>query len=577
MTNTQENFIPSEYQRLIFDCIEHGTENIVVNAVAGSGKTTTISKALELIPSEKNVLFIAFNKDIVETLKKKVGYLPNVKIMTYHALGYSIVCENLKKKPELNDYKYNTYIRSNISRFLQDATCVSKKSDIRLYTRNINKLIDYARFNLAQSENEVKQVAEKYKVPILCNECAVTVEVLQWGSHNTDTIDYTDMVWLPYELQWTSKVHKYDWVFVDEAQDSSLVQQELFKKCRKRGSRFCAVGDSDQCINAWAGADINAFNKFKKNRNTKEFDLPISYRCPQSIVDYAQKYSPRIKAKDGAEQGIIYQVVSPYTPVSGDMVLCRNTYPLVKLFADYLRVNKKAFIRGRDLGTDLINTIEHFSSGNNNLGKDLLSEGLFRNLYRHLITIAKAVSESSGCSLDEAYESEPVMMFFETIESINILSENVRTIEELINKVKAIFTDDADDEYICLSTIHKAKGLEANNVFLLAPSLIPSIYAKEDWELKQENNLMYVAITRAKKTLSFIDESKFDVIKSSIYYNSLKKKFKDIAVLLEITTETSERNFDNNKITIEKKIETIKAKKTQRIGAKKFDKFIRKN
>ena len=100
--------------------------------------------------------------------------------------------------------------------------------------------------------------------------------------------------------------------------------------------------------------------------------MPISYRCPQSIVDYAQKYSPRIKAKDGAEQGIIYQVVSPYTPVSGDMVLCRNTYPLVKLFADYLRVNKKAFIRGRDLGTDLINTIEHFSNGNNNLGKDLL-------------------------------------------------------------------------------------------------------------------------------------------------------------------------------------------------------------
>ena len=169
------------------------------------------------------------------------------------------------------------------------------------------------------------------------------------------------------------------------------------------------------------------------------------------------------------------------------------------------------------------------------------------------------------------------MMFFETIESINILSENVRTIEELINKVKAIFTDDADDEYICLSTIHKAKGLEANNVFLLAPSLIPSIYAKEDWELKQENNLMYVAITRAKKTLSFIDESKFDVIKSSIYYNSLKKKFKDIAALLEITTETSERNFDNNKITIEKKIETIKTQKTQRIGAKKFDKFLRKN
>ena len=67
-----KEFIPSKYQQEIFDNILHGTSNMVINAVAGSGKSTTIVNALKLIPDSMNVLFIAFNKDIVETLKEKV-------------------------------------------------------------------------------------------------------------------------------------------------------------------------------------------------------------------------------------------------------------------------------------------------------------------------------------------------------------------------------------------------------------------------------------------------------------------------------------------------------------------------
>ena len=89
----------------------------------------------------------------------------------------------------------------------------------------------------------------------------MTAKVLEWGKNKLDVIDYTDMVWLPYELDFKTNKHKYNWIFVDEAQDSSPIQQELFKKCFKRGARFCAVGDSSQCINAWAGADIEAFNQ----------------------------------------------------------------------------------------------------------------------------------------------------------------------------------------------------------------------------------------------------------------------------------------------------------------------------
>ena len=86
-----QEFTPNPYQIKIFENIEHGSCNMVINAVAGSGKSTTIVNALSLIPQQKKVLFIAFNKDIVESLKKKVGNMPNVDIMTYHSLGYSFV------------------------------------------------------------------------------------------------------------------------------------------------------------------------------------------------------------------------------------------------------------------------------------------------------------------------------------------------------------------------------------------------------------------------------------------------------------------------------------------------------
>ena len=169
-----KEYVPSSYQTKIFDNIEHGTSNMVINAVAGSGKSTTIINALSLIPSDKKVLFIAFNKDIVESLKMKVGELPNVDIMTYHSLGYSVVRENIKKEIELDDFKYYTYVRGNANR-KEDMSYTAYMS----YLKNIDKLIDYSRFNLAQSALEIKKVAAKYNVNLVSDECEFVVDYVK--------------------------------------------------------------------------------------------------------------------------------------------------------------------------------------------------------------------------------------------------------------------------------------------------------------------------------------------------------------------------------------------------------------
>lgn len=573
-------FTPSPYQEKIFENIVHGTSNMVINAVAGSGKSTTIVNALKLIPEDIKVLFIAFNKDIVETLKQKVGEKDNVHITTYHSLGYSIILEKLKNKPVLDEYKYRTYIRTTSDNLTLNEPNLRGFSELVTYNRNVEKLVDYGRFNLCQSVKEMKCIAEKYNIGLIDNECEFAVEVLKWGKEHLETIDYTDMVWIPYELDFKTMKHKYNWIFVDEAQDSSPVQQELFKKCFKRGARFCAVGDSSQCINAWAGADVEAFNNFLKMPNTKEYELPISYRCPIKVIDEAKKFVPNIQAKDGAVVGEIKYDVDPYSPKTGDMVLCRNTYPLIKLYMDFLRINKKSYIRGKDIGDSLIETINTYKGVDLMLNKSLMNHGLFRNLYTELFKRVDRLVEQTNMDTEEAYLSAPIMDFYDTIVSLETLSDNLVYTDDLINKIKTIFNDGG--EGVCLSTIHKAKGLEADNVYILAKSLMPSIYAHQEWEIISEKNLEYVAITRAKKTLHYIDEDKFKIERNQKYLKGVLEKLEIVKNLLgtkpikrkinvnivsKPTLSGGSKNYTNN---------NANSKGKKAVGALKFNKFLNK-
>jgi superfamily I DNA/RNA helicase len=86
------------------------------------------------------------------------------------------------------------------------------------------------------------------------------------------------------------------------------------------------------------------------------------------------------------------------------------------------------------------------------------------------------------------------------------LSEGCTTIRELQDKIDAIFSDDA--EGVVFSSIHKAKGLEAERVFILHPELMPHPMAKQDWEQVQERNIEYVAITRTLSELIYVEGTK---------------------------------------------------------------------
>lgn len=541
-----KNFTPSEYQLAIFDNVVNGIGNMVLKAVAGAGKTSTLVNIINLIDEKKKILFIAFNKDIVNELKNRIDNKTNRSIMTYHSLGFSILREKLNiDLSQVDEFKYRTYIKQHINEYEIKFNEETNSGKINGFINNVIALTDYSRHNLSQSVKEINKIADKYGVILFGNECEIVKKVLKWGSNNLKTIDYTDMIWLPNELNLNTKKYLYDWVMVDESQDTSIAQQELFNKCLKRGSRFILVGDEMQAINQWAGASVDAIEKLCNLPNTKIFTLPITYRCPKSVVKLAQEYVPYIQYKEGAIEGEINYDVSINTPQSNDMILCRTTAPLVRLYMKYLRNGKKCYIKGKDIGGNLISLIE--GTNEQLLNKSLALSGVFSNLYERLFFLRKSIMTLNSLDEKDATSTMAVMDLYDSIKAIEIISEGLTTADELIEKIKNIFLD-SDGSGVCLSTIHKAKGLEADNIYILCKSLMPSILAKKRWELQAERNLIYVAITRAKKTLNYISEVDFPPGNGYYQPNKTFKELKEIEEKLSkiINIKTPKNKSNNN-------------------------------
>ena len=495
-------FTPSIYQEKFFDFIQHGVGNAVIKATAGSGKTATAVSAMKLIPSKEKCLFLAFNKSIADELNKKLEGYPNVTARTSHSLGLLMLRRNLGNGVDIDEYKYRTYTKSHITELTTVSEQIQTRFELEDYISSILLLNDFARFNYCQSEKEIDEIAKKYSIPINFDECQVVLKILKWGKENTETIDYTDMIWLPVELNLKPLGLQYDWVMVDEAQDISCVAFELFKKCFKRGTRFVAIGDNFQQINTFAGASEKAFENMCSMPNTQIFELPISYRCDKKIVQLANKFVPTMQSREGAEEGIIFENCHIKDLQEGDMILARTKAPLVKLYTKLLTKKMACYIKGQDIASNLIKIINSIDKPI--LNADLKEDGFFLRLYEKLFRDRNKLMQKRNLDYDDATLASSIMEQYDNINTLLTLAKGLEYKDELIDHIKTIFKE--DEKGICLSTIHKAKGLEADNVYILCRSKMPSSLAKLDWEKTQENNLIYVAYTRAKHKLGFISE-----------------------------------------------------------------------
>ena len=498
----------SSYQKNIFEFIEHKQGNLVVEACAGSGKSTTLIKCIDLLPSNTKILLTAFNNDIVNELKKKTKDKENVDARTLHSLGLLMIKRNLPQVGAIPEtFKYDSFIKNNIKELSSINTYALKGRDYFKYIENIKKYVDFGRFYLCQTENDLGLIEERYGIETIADEKEVAIKVMEWGKNALETIDFIDMVWLPHALFLKPQGLLYDFIFLDECQDLNKAERELVLKCFKMGTRMMSVGDENQCIYSFSGADPQSFNELKSLPNTTCLPLSISYRCGKKIVDFAKRFSSSIEAQNNAIEGEIINDVPLDVINDGDMILCRNNAPLIKIYNEFLKMGKKCHIRGKEIGNNLKSLVK--STRQEKLNVDCTKDGVFVRLYDDVFTTRNKLMEKYSIDADSAMNTQQIQSKLDMINALEVLSEGITTTEEIIDKIDEIFPKKDKKSGISLSTIHKAKGLEAENVFIACNSLMPSKSAKQNWEIKQEHNLMYVAYTRAKKTLGFIDEKDF--------------------------------------------------------------------
>lgn len=504
----------SELQKAIFEYVEKGQGHLVVEAVAGSGKTTTLIKCLDFIPNNSKVLLAAFNTDIVNELKKKTIDMPNVEVKTLHGLGLQFIKRNVPEVAAIPEpFKYEAYIKNNIKELSSINTYKLKGREYFRYIENIKKYVDFGRFYLCQSEKDLDFIESRYGIETIADEKEIAIDVMEWGKNSLETIDYTDMVWLPNVLFLKPLGLLYDFIFIDECQDINKAERELVLKCFKMGTRMISVGDRNQMLYEFSGADSDSFNILSSMPNTINLPLSISYRCPKNVVEFANRIVKEIRPKENAIDGEIIRNVPLEVVKDGDMILCRNNAPLVQIYNEFLKLGKKCHIRGKEVGRNLKSIVK--STRKDVLNADCMEDGVFVRLYDDLFTSRNKLMEKFNIDAETAMNSPQIQNKIDLINALEILSQGINTVDEIIAKIDDIFPKRDKKSGISLSTIHKAKGLEADNVYIACESLMPSKSAKKEWEIKQEYNLMYVAYTRAKNKLGFIDEKDFERFNTS--------------------------------------------------------------
>ena len=274
---------------------------------------------------------------------------------------------------------------------------------------------------------------------------------------------------------------------VHNCQDLNPAQIEIVKRCLKPNGRVIAVGDRFQSIYGFRGADSDAIPNVIESLNATVLPLSITYRCPTSHVAHAKEYVPEIEAAPNAPTGTLADInietmLDQIIPT--DMVLCRYNAPLVRPAFALLQQGIKVNIKGRDIGTGLLTLIKKLRPKNLD---DLV------NKLAVWETTEKTKAEKKKRNTESIEDKYDVLMAF---------VDNVESIPKLKSYIKDIFSDNRSE--ITFSSIHKAKGLEADNIYVLQPELMPSKYATKDWEISQERNCMYVAYTRAKKALYMV-------------------------------------------------------------------------
>lgn len=493
-------FTPSPQQADFLNWVSNGSGSCVLEAVAGAGKTTTLLEAVDRTGG--GVAILAYNKMIAEEIKGKLLKRgvdwKTAEAGTVHSFGFrayrkafpkvqveggktfAVLDQMFKGAPAHHISRtHGAGIANLVSLAKQRAIGVTGSIDNR---KLWNDIVDHFGLFGDDGDDMIEDLIE------------VAIAALKTSNLTTDVIDFDDMVYLP--LVHKVRFWRYKWVFVDEAQDTNPARRALVKAILAPFGRVVAVGDRAQAIYGFTGADADSLDLIADEFNAVRMPLTTTYRCPKAVVSFAQRWVSHITAADTAPEGEVLSIEARefferQDLGRGSAVLCRNTAPIISLAFQLIRQGIGCRVEGRDIGQGLIKLATKWKTVKTLAGlESALEKWADRQIARAQAKNAAAVAQT----IADQRETLQVV--------IDRCREQKRDgIDHVVAAIKGIFEDNVTGMLV-LSTIHKSKGREWDTVFWLdRDGTLPSKYARQKWQLQQEDNLCYVAATRAKQCL----------------------------------------------------------------------------
>lgn len=542
----------TQEQRIILQHARLPAQSLIVEALAGTGKTFTLIETLKMIP-EASALVLAFNKRIADEFGRKKPPLPRhrlVHVKTLHSCGYWITRHHFPKvqiDKEITEQRIREAAGNHAPfRVLGAATRLLRLCKDLQHEPVLNLDAAYSIGTDFYCFDKLNSIAE----------CQAVVEIVGRAYRASlvvgDAIDFPDQGWLPLVLG-LEPPWRYKAILLDEAQDVNENQLAMTERVLAPGGRIIAAGDLNQQIYEWRGAaGEHVWKRLETQFKAKRLPLTCTWRCDGAIVREANQLVPALRARPNADAGRVVSVPEQifYKAIVGDEMPEGSVFVLSRTNAELLRValemwrRKVPFNIAQSADTlnpvkavlrklnqpdvrqpvparrtlddgELDNALSLFHARRQQgeeqakitrkmvTGRAELSPGLERFKQAlgawYMTEAMKAQNAGSASMMEKVDDIHRTILY-----CLSYVTDQ-REIEPLLESIYLV------DEtcWITLSTVHKAKGLEADHVFLLRETF-QRYQDRKDRNgnaipvPQEELNIEYVAITRARKTLFWV-------------------------------------------------------------------------
>lgn len=472
---------PTPQQETIYEAVRGGNAHLVVEALAGTGKTTTAVGCLNQ-GLDGRVGFVAFNAHIAAELATRLP--PTVPACTLHSLGFAAVRRTFG----------NVAVDENKLRKLAQSLAPDAYPSVRIAAEQLARLCKYTL--CGTTPEDLDTLVEHYGTEVDDRDRTKVYKLvgrlIEQSAAQTAVVDYDDMVWFParHGLQPDS----FGLLLVDEAQDLNRAQQSLAKAAVPSG-RIGFIGDRHQACYGFTGADTDGLPRLTKELSATVLPLTVTWRCPALHVELARQIVPELEAAPNAIEGEVATdnlkgIAASVRP--GDLVIARKNSPIVGLTYRLVLAGVPALMRGREIGRGLVQLIHRLKPASIGDLIDRIEE--HRDKEERRLRRKDAPASQHDALNDRC-------------DCLGQLASQVTSLDQLEEFITSKFDDNVKPgECVVLSSVHRAKGLEADNVFVLDPGSLPLVRRdSKAWQRTQERNLVYIAVTRAKRVLTFQD------------------------------------------------------------------------